>query len=593
MGIQALHQHIKSICEPVHVSDYQGCTAAIDAYAWLHRGAQACPVELCQGKWTDKFVSFCLGRVEVLRKNHVEPLLVFDGASVRVKREENSERRRARETSLQKALAATKKGNTAEARAHFAKAVCVTHEMAHQLIVALRKKDIKFLVAPYEADAQLAYLSRAGLVDLVVTEDSDSLVYGCKRVLFKMDGDGNGMEIQLRNLGANDEISFVNWSPDMFMDMCILSGCDYTPSIMGLGMKTAHRIVREHRTPNRIIESLETSTKFTLPEGFVESFWRARATFRHMRVYDPQTRENVTLTPITEVVQQRFAGDLSFLGPHLPSFVAQDIAGGFVHPKTHRSWDDDNDNSNGDCRRTAAASTGGADEGAAAAAGRNTATALDLTPPDEQNDAYPHLAAAAPYQSSSSSSSFLSEAYPGMADDRNERESGSGDAASASSRMIPRSQMSAPVHDSAAGKAPSSDVRSGVGVGAVQMGGVTLSSESFFSPKVSEALDCLHKRRADGTTAGGGGGGSLQPLQEDEPYDDHSVAAHATRADEYWADDGDEGGDSSGHRHHHHKRRATESNWHSSSSSSSSSSSAGSQHGSILLKRGCRSRRTR
>ena len=50
MGIQALHQHIKSICEPVHVSDYQGCTAAIDAYAWLHRGAQACPVELCQGK---------------------------------------------------------------------------------------------------------------------------------------------------------------------------------------------------------------------------------------------------------------------------------------------------------------------------------------------------------------------------------------------------------------------------------------------------------------------------------------------------------------------------------------------------------------
>jgi len=37
-------------------------------------------------------------------------------------------------------------------------------------------------VAPYEADAQLAYLQKEGLVDLVITEDSDMLVFGCKRV---------------------------------------------------------------------------------------------------------------------------------------------------------------------------------------------------------------------------------------------------------------------------------------------------------------------------------------------------------------------------------------------------------------------------
>ena len=38
------------------------------------------------------------------------------------------------------------------------------------------------IVAPYEADAQLAYLSREGIVDLVITEDSDLLVFGSKRV---------------------------------------------------------------------------------------------------------------------------------------------------------------------------------------------------------------------------------------------------------------------------------------------------------------------------------------------------------------------------------------------------------------------------
>jgi 5'-3' exonuclease len=52
-------------------------------------------------------------------------------------------------------------------------------------------------------DAQLAFLSLTGAVDLVITEDSDALVYGCRRVLFKLDKDGSGDEIKRRSLGAN------------------------------------------------------------------------------------------------------------------------------------------------------------------------------------------------------------------------------------------------------------------------------------------------------------------------------------------------------------------------------------------------------
>ena len=32
--------------------------------------------------------------------------------------------------------------------------------MAHQLIVELRRRNVELVVAPYEADAQLAYLAR-------------------------------------------------------------------------------------------------------------------------------------------------------------------------------------------------------------------------------------------------------------------------------------------------------------------------------------------------------------------------------------------------------------------------------------------------
>jgi exonuclease-1 len=55
------------------------------------------------------------------------------------------------------------------------------------LIEELRIRGIKFIVAPYEADAQLAYLSRNGIVDVLITEDSDLLVFGAKRILYKLD----------------------------------------------------------------------------------------------------------------------------------------------------------------------------------------------------------------------------------------------------------------------------------------------------------------------------------------------------------------------------------------------------------------------
>jgi exonuclease-1 len=66
----------------------------------------------------------------------------------------------------------------------FAKCVDVTPEMAYQLIKALRREKVAYIVAPYEADAQLAYLERCNVIDAVVTEDSDLLVFGCRTVSF-------------------------------------------------------------------------------------------------------------------------------------------------------------------------------------------------------------------------------------------------------------------------------------------------------------------------------------------------------------------------------------------------------------------------
>ena len=47
---------------------------------------------------------------------------------------------------------------------------------------ALKDPGVRVVVAPYEGDAQLAYLIHRGLAAAVLTQDSDALLYGCHTV---------------------------------------------------------------------------------------------------------------------------------------------------------------------------------------------------------------------------------------------------------------------------------------------------------------------------------------------------------------------------------------------------------------------------
>jgi exonuclease-1 len=105
---------------------------------------------------------------------------------------------------MARAKSLTAQGRHKEARDHYTKCVDITPEMALQLIKvsrrdrsrlsiwtsnlllsllqALKAEQVPYVVAPYEADAQLAYLEKEGIVDGIITEDSDLLVFGCKNV---------------------------------------------------------------------------------------------------------------------------------------------------------------------------------------------------------------------------------------------------------------------------------------------------------------------------------------------------------------------------------------------------------------------------
>ena len=63
-----------------------------------------------------------------------------------------------------------------------ANAATITYDDVVECIKVCKSLNIKYMVSPYEADAQIAYLVESGAADFAISEDSDLLAYGYKEV---------------------------------------------------------------------------------------------------------------------------------------------------------------------------------------------------------------------------------------------------------------------------------------------------------------------------------------------------------------------------------------------------------------------------
>ncbi|KAH9941805.1 PIN domain-like protein [Epithele typhae] len=302
MGISGLLPLLKDIQNSKHLSEFRGQTLAVDGYVWLHRGIYGCAAEISTGKKTTRYVEYAMHRVRLLRHYGIQPYLVFDGGPLPAKQGTESDRKQRREENLARANALAAQGNHSQAREFYVKCVDVTPQMAYQLIKALRAEGVAYVVAPYEADAQLAYLERIGLVDAIITEDSDLLVFGCKTVLFKLDTTAATVSSISRTdfAAVTGGLSLLGWSDAQFRAMAILSGCDYLPSIPGIGLKTAWTLLQKYKTVAKTVNALLLEGKKKVPPGYLGAFSLAEKVFLYQRVYDPTLEQLVHLTSLPE-----------------------------------------------------------------------------------------------------------------------------------------------------------------------------------------------------------------------------------------------------------------------------------------------------
>ena len=189
MGITGLLKKLSPVTKSSHISEFKGKTIAVDGYCWLHRAVYGCCIELCTNVETNRWLTYITSWIDMLLSYNIKVYMIFDGAALPSKGGTESNRKELREENLEKGLNYLNSNDRENAQRYLSRAVNVTPLMASRLINLLKKirPDVICLVAPYEADAQLAFLSINNIVDSVISEDSDLIPFGCKDIIFKLD----------------------------------------------------------------------------------------------------------------------------------------------------------------------------------------------------------------------------------------------------------------------------------------------------------------------------------------------------------------------------------------------------------------------
>lgn len=307
-------QFLRPIQKCVSLKSHKGSVVAVDAMCWIHRGMISSAVANVTGEACDKYIKFIISMLAVLLSYDITPIMVFDGYEMPSKERENQSRSDRRNKARAEALEMIKKNKGAintEIMRKCMQAISITPEVIARVMEICREMNVRVLVAPYEADAQVAYLCRAGIAHAAISEDSDLLAYGCPRVWYKLERDGRADEISL-NFNSHPDVKcskglLKGISHRMFVAMCVLSGSDYDDGchINGMGIKLAHRFILQYETVPAIMAELEENlswakklpTHVTLKQ-LEDHYLNVSKIFLHNVVYDIRTNSLTHINPI-------------------------------------------------------------------------------------------------------------------------------------------------------------------------------------------------------------------------------------------------------------------------------------------------------
>lgn len=307
MGIKNLNKFLREKCpevfEPTHISHYSFKKVAIDISLYLHK------FKAIAG---DRWLAAFLHLVASLRRNQIHAVFVFDGKSPPEKSEERAKRRKEREK-LEKYIYELQEGVNEYHKTGAIPVVLMklwnrrrspkrllgkskrvdmdwvlekVKQKSNQLI-DIRPEDfqtakslfdilsVPCITAPWEAEKMCAKLCTDGIVDAVLSEDTDVIAYGAPVFLTKIDTKEDTV-IVINNLKVREALGI---SYSQLLDLCIMCGTDYNPNIFRVGAHTAYKKLLNFKD----IEGIESSTPL---DTSVLKYKRVRELFTEFEDYE-------------------------------------------------------------------------------------------------------------------------------------------------------------------------------------------------------------------------------------------------------------------------------------------------------------------
>jgi flap endonuclease-1 len=312
MGIHNLNKFLKKNCpkvfNEVHISEYGFKKVAIDTSLYL------CKFKAVYG---DKWISAFINLIASLRKNEVHCVFVYDSGSPPEKQAEKDSRLESRQklqhkideledamklyhstneispvlsqfygkkmkkVSPTRVLLSSKPEKIdmklveewiSKTKNQILNITSEDFQMTKELFKIL---NVPILNAPLEAEKFCSDLCRKGLVDAVLSEDTDVLAYGSPKFLSKIDTTKETyIEINYEYM-----LEELNLSKEQFLDLCIMCGCDYNKNIYKVGPEKAYLYLKKHSS----IENIESNLKLDIS---VLNHVRTRELFTNFEVVE-------------------------------------------------------------------------------------------------------------------------------------------------------------------------------------------------------------------------------------------------------------------------------------------------------------------
>lgn len=216
--------NIKSVCIDINIFIYKFITAIRRTGKDLEHN----------GEITSHIIGL-RNQINLFEKLGIEIIYVFDGSPPKEKTKILKEREIIKKT-------AEKEYQRSKSIKSYQQSFFITNDILESAKEYIKLRGIKYIDIDLEADIICAGLVKQKIVDCVYTTDFDVLVYGARCMIINIDYQKKYFEYIL----LKDILNGLDLSYEQFVDMIVLSGCDYCDKTENMTLNKAYKEINEN-----------------------------------------------------------------------------------------------------------------------------------------------------------------------------------------------------------------------------------------------------------------------------------------------------------------------------------------------------------